>query len=414
MNEQMDIANVYFIRGSPSRGRHHLTLVILAKPLKTEGRSAPRGCRLTLSLAPMEGTSQPPVTLEAMGAARPGRPVVLTAETALVPGKYQLNLPGEKQHIGGVFVLPEAPGRAIQVLCPHDTPRPSSREVLADLAPSGDLRAVWVRFRFHACCASAVEDPTRRPAWRAYGLSLYVPPDQPVEYDTSRGRVRVRPGEYLLANPLEEINVRQPTRYPFIHCMVSLLQPLLREVRDAAGLPASLGGFGFVGGPKPLSPALTQGLANLEEGLSRPDALGRTAFVQSAAWQLLLTLIRTHPNALLSRWEAHVGTSQEDPRLTRALAYLEAHFADPMTVPHWARQAGLSQETLRRLFVKRFFQSPLDYLQAYRVAKAKILLRDPSHTVEEIARAVGYENVRHFYRLFYAHTQTPLRRAARL
>jgi len=60
----------------------------------------------------------------------------------------------------------------------------------------------------------------------------------------------------------------------------------------------------------------------------------------------------------------------------------------------------VSTRTMLRRFRAETGQTPLDFLQAARVSRAKQLLEATDLNVAEIARAVGYEDTGTFRRLF--------------
>ncbi|MBN1671626.1 MAG: helix-turn-helix transcriptional regulator [Kiritimatiellae bacterium] len=67
---------------------------------------------------------------------------------------------------------------------------------------------------------------------------------------------------------------------------------------------------------------------------------------------------------------------------------------------------GASYEHLCRVFKRHFGISPLGYFNNARLEKAKILLRDPSKSVRDVARRLGYADPGYFARLFRRYTGT--------
>ena len=56
----------------------------------------------------------------------------------------------------------------------------------------------------------------------------------------------------------------------------------------------------------------------------------------------------------------------------------------------------MSDTYFRRLFVTRFGQTPLRYINAMRFERARELLCSEYYTVEEIAELCGFNNVNYF------------------
>ena len=75
----------------------------------------------------------------------------------------------------------------------------------------------------------------------------------------------------------------------------------------------------------------------------------------------------------------------------------------------WRRGSPSSADRLAELFHASLGQTPNDYLQGFRIEQAKILLRDANNKIEDIARAVGYRDVRSFYRVFQKHARAPMK-----
>lgn len=80
-----------------------------------------------------------------------------------------------------------------------------------------------------------------------------------------------------------------------------------------------------------------------------------------------------------------------DPRLVAAITALHADLDHPWTVGELARAAGMSRSAFAALFKEKTGDTPLGYLTAWRMFRAKTLLRDTSLSVQEIAVRVGYQ-----------------------
>ena len=110
----------------------------------------------------------------------------------------------------------------------------------------------------------------------------------------------------------------------------------------------------------------------------------------------------THLFVRLSRWmsEPEAPPTGNLLPLSRAMAYMEAHFAEPLTLSLLAGRAFLSERHFSRIFQDNYHQSPMAYLQALRLSHACGLLRRNDRTVTEIAQACGYADSNLFSRLF--------------
>lgn len=89
-----------------------------------------------------------------------------------------------------------------------------------------------------------------------------------------------------------------------------------------------------------------------------------------------------------------------DPLVDAAVVWMEAHLAAPLSTSALADALHVSYRTLHRRFRAVTGQAPLAYLHALRVERAKALLEETRHGIEQIAAAVGYQDVSAFRRLF--------------
>ena len=69
-----------------------------------------------------------------------------------------------------------------------------------------------------------------------------------------------------------------------------------------------------------------------------------------------------------------------------------AHLADPWSLAKLAREAGYSNEHLRRLCRRQLGRSPMHQVTYLRMRRATELLASTELTIEAIAHEVGYHN----------------------
>lgn len=92
--------------------------------------------------------------------------------------------------------------------------------------------------------------------------------------------------------------------------------------------------------------------------------------------------------------------SSQVSALSRALAFMELHLADPIKLPDIASNAFLSARQLERLFQEYYEESPMKYLQKMRLKKALNLLVQQGQSVTFAAQQSGFEDVSYFTRIF--------------
>jgi AraC-like DNA-binding protein len=82
--------------------------------------------------------------------------------------------------------------------------------------------------------------------------------------------------------------------------------------------------------------------------------------------------------------------------LLRAKDFVDAHYADPITVEDLAAAARLSRAHFSRMFRRTFGESPRAYLQSRRLERAAALLRYTDRSVTDICVMVGLHSVGSF------------------
>ena len=96
---------------------------------------------------------------------------------------------------------------------------------------------------------------------------------------------------------------------------------------------------------------------------------------------------------------AHVPY-QRDAFIDAAQSYLHAHYPEVIGVADIAQAAHVSIGHLCREFKKETGVSPMQYLQQYRLEKAKALLRHSQEKVHDIALKTGFQNAAYFGAVF--------------
>ncbi|HEX9925820.1 MAG TPA: substrate-binding domain-containing protein [Anaerolineae bacterium] len=84
----------------------------------------------------------------------------------------------------------------------------------------------------------------------------------------------------------------------------------------------------------------------------------------------------------------------------RAVAYLHQNYDRPLARWEIAEGLGLSEDYLSRVFNRELGLSPWDYLNRYRVAQARELLRLTHDSLNHIGRRVGFSDPAYFSRVF--------------
>jgi AraC-like DNA-binding protein len=150
-----------------------------------------------------------------------------------------------------------------------------------------------------------------------------------------------------------------------------------------------------------------------ESASGRP---GAEVVVTRLSEVLFVQAIRAHLEELPGDVRGWLGALRE-PSISRALALLHRHPERPWSVESLGKAVGMSRSRFAERFRQVVGEPPLAYLAAWRMHRARALLRDGARRMGGIARALGYGSEAAFSTAFKRETgRTPgeYRRAARL
>ena len=100
--------------------------------------------------------------------------------------------------------------------------------------------------------------------------------------------------------------------------------------------------------------------------------------------------------------------SELPPAIRQAQEFIEANYAQALTLETMAAHVSLNREYFCRLFRQHAGKTPMKYLQDVRIYHAKLLLVSEELSVEEVAGRCGFRDLSYFYSVFKKHTgQSP-------
>lgn len=138
--------------------------------------------------------------------------------------------------------------------------------------------------------------------------------------------------------------------------------------------------------------ALAEAFSQVHQTLGS-DRPRRQDYAMNQLEQLLLDCAGHHPAP---------GTGGIDPRVQRAIAFFDQHFAQPVGIDDAATAVGLSPSRLAHLFRQRSGQTPQQFLETRRLQHAADLLRRTGISIKQIAGLVGFDNQFYFSARFKA------------
>jgi AraC-like DNA-binding protein len=102
----------------------------------------------------------------------------------------------------------------------------------------------------------------------------------------------------------------------------------------------------------------------------------------------------------LIRDEIPEQPEQTDKRIQEICTFIKGNIDKELTPPNLAAFAFISESHLRLLFRKTFGISPTEYVRRAKMQYARELILNSDYRLSDIARMVGYEDVRRFSRNF--------------
>ena len=89
--------------------------------------------------------------------------------------------------------------------------------------------------------------------------------------------------------------------------------------------------------------------------------------------------------------------------VTKVMEYLKNHYAEPLSLDTLSQLVGYTPQYLSSLFSNEVGMSIQVFLQRMRVEEACKLLAGTGMSVAEVAASVGYQDARHFSKVFVRH-----------
>lgn len=102
----------------------------------------------------------------------------------------------------------------------------------------------------------------------------------------------------------------------------------------------------------------------------------------------------------IATWEGVDKKHSLRAEIVKAIEYFHTHYHEPIDMHRLAQSLLMSPSRFRALFKEATGKSPIEFLTAIRIDKAKEHLREDAHTITEISELIGYGDVHYFSRLF--------------
>ena len=102
--------------------------------------------------------------------------------------------------------------------------------------------------------------------------------------------------------------------------------------------------------------------------------------------------------------------SHEDRQIRQAQQWLFHNFTEPVRMDDLAGRVGMSPRNFARRFKVATGETPTYYLHRLRINAARHLLENEQQTIHQVSRAVGYDDLAFFRRLFKRYVGSPPQR----
>lgn len=133
-------------------------------------------------------------------------------------------------------------------------------------------------------------------------------------------------------------------------------------------------------------------------------AAGSELLLRHLFCALLVLLSRAYDEQAKTRVVGRKSIDTSQAVVEKAIAYIEANHTRPLRVADVAAHTAMSASRLAHLFKSRTDRGILEYLHHYRVARICNDLLHNKDSIQEIAAAAGYTDLRFFHRVFRRYT----------
>ena len=113
----------------------------------------------------------------------------------------------------------------------------------------------------------------------------------------------------------------------------------------------------------------------------------------------LFTLILKQ-EAYIPNPEEASGNSHRINQLKTVLEYIETHYASPVSLDLLAKEAGMNPKYFCRFFRSLTHQTPLDYVNYYRIQQAAQMLHTSDLSITDISLECGFNDSSYFVKVF--------------
>lgn len=120
--------------------------------------------------------------------------------------------------------------------------------------------------------------------------------------------------------------------------------------------------------------------------------------------QLLSMLQQILPEGRhINRSKRELADNSKTIRLKKAIRFIQENFHQQLKVSQIAEQIPMSDGQFCRFFKSMTRQTPIEYVNSYRIRRAAELLLDPNNKISSVALDVGFDHMSYFVKVFKQH-----------
>ena len=144
--------------------------------------------------------------------------------------------------------------------------------------------------------------------------------------------------------------------------------------------------------------------AAVEAGAKVEDILGLKSQCIAELWrvenqeELCLWSVKVVEDIIENIYRS--GTTHLDPRLKRAIEFIDQHYGSDLGLVRVAREAFLSPSRFSHLFKSEMGLPFIEYLTKVRMQKARAILKNSEKSIAQVALEVGYQDQSYFTKVF--------------
>lgn len=87
-------------------------------------------------------------------------------------------------------------------------------------------------------------------------------------------------------------------------------------------------------------------------------------------------------------------------RLKKAISFIQENYSHQLKISQIAEQIPMSEGQFCRFFKSMTRQTPIEYVNSYRIRRAGELLLDPNNKISNVALDVGFDHMSYFVKVF--------------